>query len=177
MRILCLLLGVLLLSSMGCTTRYRSEDATPPVAEKLERGQSVYIAVPKDGAFGDQVYNGSGQQTATSLQAALTQYASMVIVSAQYEDPQAAMEQAKAKNARYVFVHVITNWVHRKAAWSGRSSGVSVTVVVYDLAREGEDKRIMQKDLRVQGRNATFVSQHPGEILKPLLVRFASDIF
>lgn len=169
--------AALFLMLPGCTTRYYSQDPVPPVAAKLDRDQVLYVAVPKDGAYGDRVYTGSGQQTATALQTALRQYASVVLASEQYEDAQTAMEQAKVKSARYVFVPVVTSWIHRRAAWSGRSSGVALTVAVYDLAREGDDKRIMQRDLRVRGRNLTLISQYPGEILKPLLERFAREIF
>ncbi len=176
-KLLLVALLIVMAVAAGCTTRYTVTDATPPVTPKLERGQSVYVAVPKDGSFGDRTYADSGQQTATSLQAALTQYASLVLVGTQYEDPQAAMESATAKKARYVFVPVITNWVHRLSTLSAKSSGVSLTVTVYDLNREGEDKRVLQKNLRVQGRNVSFANQHPGEILKPLLAKFAAGAF
>ena len=164
----------------GCTTRIKVDDA--PVAAsmpsgKLERGKAVYIAIPHDGTYGDKVYSGSGKQAALALHLALAQYASPVIMGEKYEDQTTALESAKAKNAKYVFVPLITNWVHRKAAWSGRASGVSMTVSVFDLTSASGNQLVMQKDLRVQGRNVTFKSQYPEEILKPLCVNFAQEIY
>ncbi|MDR1488929.1 MAG: DUF4823 domain-containing protein [Desulfovibrio sp.] len=168
---------VVLTCLTGCTTRYTMSDAAPPVSAKLERGQPVYIALPQDGSFGDRVYTGSGLITASALQTALTPYSSTAIVGSAYEDQVTAIGSGKAKNARYVFVPDITNWVHRKAAWSGRASGVSVTMAVFDLTRPENEMRVILKDLRVQGRNMTFVSQHPGEILKPLLQQFVKEVY
>jgi hypothetical protein len=144
---------------------------------KLERGQAVYIAIPQDGSYGDRVYAGSGLATASSLQAAVAPYASTVLVAAGCEDQITAIESARSKKARYVFIPDITNWVHRRAAWSGRSSGVSVTMAVFDLTRQENEMRVILKDLRVQGRNMTLVSQYPGEILKPLLQRFVLEVY
>jgi hypothetical protein len=173
-----LFLALVALSCLtGCTTRYTLTDSSPPLAAKLERGQSVYIAVPHDGSYGDRIYTGSGLTTASALQAAVAPFASAVVVASGYEDQIAAIASAKAKKARYVFVPDITNWVHRKAAWSGRASGVSVTMAVFDLTRPENEMRVILKDLRVQGRNMTWVSQHPGEILKPLLQRFVQEIY
>lgn len=169
-----------LMAITGCTTRYQIDDASvasqmPGV--KLERGQTVYIAMPQDGMYGETIYNGSGRQAAFALQTALLPYAASVVVGENYEDQAVVLESAKSKNARYVFTTVITNWVHRKAAWSGRASGVSMTVAVFDLSLESDKQRVIQKDLRVQGRNVTLVSQYPGEILKPLCAKFVQEIY
>ena len=162
----------------GCTTRYTITDAAPLLTGKLDRDQPVYLAVSQDGSYRDSItYKGSGLTTTASLQAALAPYASAIFIAPGHEEEHVAIESAKRKEARYVFVPDLTNWVHRRAAASLRASGVSLTVAVFDLAREGDDKRIMFKNLRVQGRNLTWRSQFPEEILKPLLVRFARTIY
>jgi hypothetical protein len=50
-------------------------------------------------------------------------------------------------------------------------------MAVFDLERQEDNKRVMFKNLRVQGRNLTWRSQFPEQIVKPLLVRFARTVY
>ncbi|MDR2014103.1 MAG: DUF4823 domain-containing protein [Azoarcus sp.] len=169
----------LTMSGCGGGTQFKVNDAPDAASapnERLERDQAIYIAVPQDGAYKKKVYEGSGMQAASALHGGLAQFASPITVGDQYEDQATALQSAKAKKARYVFVPVITNWVHRIAALSGRASGVSMTVSVFDLTRESGSQLVVQKNLRVKGRNS-LAAQRPEELLKMLCFQFAEEIY
>lgn len=165
-----------LLFIVGCTTRYSGNDMAPPAANSLERSMIIYVVTPEDGSYGNKVYPGSGTKIATILRNALTPYAKKVIIGP-IQDEDEYLASAKEKGARYIFVPEITNWVHRMAAWSGRSSGVTLNVKIIDTSVPADEQVIAHRELRVQGRNITFKSQYPEDIAKPLIENYIKEIF
>ncbi len=172
--LLVMLVAVLYLPA--CTTRYSGSDLMPSDVAKLDHNAVVYIVTPQDGAYEDKIYEGSGAKTAVIFRDAIAPYAKSVTIGPNAPEEE-YMEAALAQKARYVFVPEITNWVHRRAAVSGRASGVTLNVKVLDLSETEEDKTIMHRELRVQGRNMTIKSQHPEAIAKPLVVKYIKEIF
>lgn len=165
-----------LVLATGCTTRYATSDFSGPSVSKLEREEIVYVIRPNDGAYGGAIYQGSGARTASIFDMELTKYVKTSYVGS-YTDLDKAIAHAKEKNTRYVFEPIIINWVHRKAFLSGKASSVTLRVRVYDLALDDEDQLILDKSLRVKGRNLTFSSQSPEEILVYLVRKYVEEIF
>ncbi len=158
----------------GCTTRYTETDMAAPPSSSLETGKIAYIVTPLDGSYGEQVYAQSGMHTAQLLDFALKPYVTRSVVGPYATDMRVIMNAAKKAGARYVFIPMITNWEHRRAVWSKRSSEVGINMRVYDVRGE---KQLLMRDLRVEGRQLTVKSQYPEEIVTPLLERFTRDIF
>ena len=170
-RLFLVLVGALLLT-VGCSTKY---DLGSSQGGRLESGQRVAVITPADGAHDGQIYVGSGAITAALLQSALLARSNGVTVVSGAENLQAALQRAASDGCRYAFYPQLVNWEPRAAAWSGRPTRVDLIMSVYDL-RQGR-QIIKQQNLEARGRISTLVSQTPGEILKPLLEKYADQVF
>ena len=166
-----LFIAVVLVS--GCSTQIRSAGS---VGDRLASGQKIMIAIPADGRYENQIYSGSGTETANRLRTALSSKAAAVTLSSSSGgNVQAALKEGANQGCRYVIHPEITHWEHRRAAWSGRPSKVSFHMTVYDL--QARNQAVLQRSLDARGRIMTFVSQYPADMAEVMFKDFVVEVF
>ena len=138
----------LIFAVCGCVRQ--SATGPHPAFGTLEHSQIVYIAVPKDvPAFDDsgpsptgyilddKRFPGTGARTASMMKDAFAPYASKVIVGTGYETLETVLANAKAQNARYIFVSEFDILMRRRIMWQPRLYLFRLDVKIFDALREG----------------------------------------
>lgn len=151
------LIAVVLLTMVGCTTKFSVVPMDGVSPAKLETNKAVYIAQAADGKYSDQVYTGSGMQVSTYVSKVLIPYSSLTEISGQISPKDVLLQEATEIGATYLFVPVITHWEPRAAAWSGIPTRVNIELTVYDVET---GQSVAAKSVSVKGKRMTFVSQH-----------------
>jgi len=156
----------------GCASTYKQEVVTPQKA-KLERGKAVLVATPKNGAYEDKGYQGSGRQTAAAVQAAFARFSNRVVVSARCADLPCLQSESAGLYA-YLIVPEILHWEDRATEWSGIPDRIEVKLVVSD-AQSG----IEVSSIVVSGKSkwATFGGDHPQDLLPEPVREYVESLY
>ena len=172
MKKLLLVVAAAVVLAAGCSTKIQQG---PGGSARLEGGRKILVAIPADGTYGSNTYQGSGLEVAALMQKALSPKAAQALISSSQADRQAALREGAAEGCRYVFYPEISHWEPRAAAWSGRPTRVSFYVTVYDLA--AGNKAIIQRSVEARGRIVTLFSQEPAEIAAVMFKQLAETLF
>ena len=159
---------------LGCTTTIQHDEAVATTPARIESGQKIYIAMAMDGAYGDKVFRGSGTQVSHYISACIRPKAADIVLATTHEPYEQALTNAQAHSARYAVYPIITNWEQRAAAWSGRPTRVSMTILIHDIQAE---KQILAHKIDVTGRSATFVSQSADGLAETSIREFCGKVF
>ena len=159
---------------LGCTTTIQHDEAVATTPTKVEGGQKIYVGLAMDGAYGDRVFRGSGAQVSHYISACIRPRAADIVLATSHEEYDQALANAQGRDAKYLVYPKITNWEQRAAAWSGRPTRVSMTILVHDIPA---DKQILAHKIDVTGRSATFVSQSADGLAEASIREFCSKVF
>jgi hypothetical protein len=166
-------LCIVILGLTGCASTRHVQQLSHD-AESLDRTKTVYIAIPEDGAYGNQKTPGSGQQAAQALATALAQQSISVKLGSHTEDSKAAIASAQAEHLAYVALPTITNWEHRVTSWSGRPSRLSLRVDVVD-AETG--KTIDTSVVDSKSASMTFAATGPARLLSQAMTQYVQQLY
>ena len=170
MRILFLLAVAALLSA--CVATYKRDLVTTPSA-KLERGRSILIATPKNGAYERKQYAASGQQTAAVVRAAFARFSDHVAVSAVCADLACLQAEGRPGVAYYVVAEIL-HWEDRNTEWSGISDRVEVKIVVSDARSNREVASVV---IAGKSRWATLGGDHPQDLLPEPVAQYVEGLY
>jgi len=151
----------------GCTASYKATQTDGQIVPKqLDPKGAIYIALPKDGAYGSREYGGSGRVVVSTIAREFSKRAPSVEVGESVELRDAAFESAKKVSARYLVVPVIVHWEPRATEWSGRPSRMSVDVAIYDAESRA---RVSSQSISARSRIVSLTSTSPESLLaKPV---------
>lgn len=158
---------------VGCADSH-SLTRAPGGTNSLSRQASAYVAVTKDGSYGDTTYVGSGAQAAQAVAAAFAPYVTRITVGVKTEDFDAARQSAKTGAYTYLLYPEILHWEDRTTEWSGRPDLVSVKVSVV-----GAEAGNILDSAVVGGKSGlwTFGGDRPEMLLPKPLSDYAMSVF
>ena len=168
-----LLVAALVFSLVGCFAHYQTTNLSG-VNGKLDRQKTVYVAVPQDGAYGSQVYRGSGQTVTRAVAAAFSREAQKVRSASKSLAVDKTLELAKAQGAGYAVVPVIAHWEHRATEWSGLPSRMTIQLSILDVAT-GE--QVQSTMIEGRSRVVSWTSTSPESLLREPLAQYVGSIY
>ncbi|MEX0827627.1 MAG: DUF4823 domain-containing protein [Haliea sp.] len=168
-----LLVIALIFLITGCTSKYRIDAAETPLA-LVSSGKSFHVILPADGHYGRIKYSQSGMMLASEVRAALSIHASKVLISANNDDIDKALIQARNKNFDYVIEPMILHWEDRATEWSGRPDRITIRFVAFDVKT---GKKIASTVRSASSKWFTFGGDHPQDLLPELTRQFAAMLF
>jgi hypothetical protein len=152
-RVLLVVLGTIAVSACARTHITKHTNAVAA----LHHNESVYVAVPQDGRYGDRVYTGSGQMVTRTVQRSFMPSVKHVEVGSEYENLETALASARNTSASYLVYPTILHWEDRATEWSGRRDKVEVAVTVYNVS-SGE--KISYATINGRSRLISFGGDH-----------------
>ena len=170
MRLPSLLILAVLLSA--CASTYKQAVVSVPSA-KLERGQAIAIATPKNGAYERKEYPASGRQTAAVVQAAFARFSDQVIVSASCADLACLQGETKQVGGYFV-VPEILHWQDRNTEWSGIPDRVEIKIVV---THSQSGTVIASVVIAGKSKWATFGGDHPQDLLPEPIRQYVDGLY
>lgn len=164
-----LIMGALALA--GCSAHYKSTDVKTST-EKLKQDMPVSIAVPKDGFYSTTVYHGSGQETASALQAAFVRYSEKVSISNTCGDVECLSRATTTEG--YLVVPQILHWEDRATEWSMKRDKLEVKISVYKASNL---TLINSTILNGESKLATWGGDHPQDLLAEPINSYVSQLY
>lgn len=141
---------------------------------KIDTGKNIYLSVPKDGAYGQKIYQGSGMNTSQIIYAALSYHSNKLNEGHEYQNFDDALENALKLNCDYLFFPTILEWEDRATEWSGIPDKVSVKVAVVETA---SGKTIGSAIIKGKSGIATFGGDHPQDLLPQPVKEYIDSLF
>ncbi len=169
-----LLSALLVLSLLGCSARYQVQSVGGTGAVHLDRARAVYIAVPRDGAYGGSVYSGSGQVVAQAVAAAFSEHVSSVRIADAPLDTSESLAVARSLGAGYLIVPVISQWEQRATEWSGRPSRMAIRLTLIDVATGAQ---LGSSALEGRSRILSLTSTNPESLLRDPLAQYVRGLY
>ncbi|PIF21303.1 DUF4823 domain-containing protein [Candidatus Pantoea floridensis] len=164
-----LIMGALALT--GCSAHYKSTDVKTST-EKLKQDMPVSIAVPKDGFYGTTFYHGSGQETASVLQAAFVRYSEKVRISNNCGDVECLSKATTTEG--YLVVPQILHWEDRATEWSMKRDKLEVKISVYKASNL---TLINSTILNGESKLVTWGGDHPQDLLAEPINNYVSQLY
>jgi hypothetical protein len=130
--------------------------------------------VPRDGAYENRTYAGSGQTVAHAVAAAFSQRAARVQISDGYQDTDRALQLAKSAGAGYLVVPVISHWEPRATEWSGIPSRMSILLSIVDVT---SGQQITSSSIEGRSRIMSWTRTSPESLLKDPLAQYVGGIY
>ena len=151
---------LVLFSLTGCTSYNRQVLKSP--SGKLQQNYSVSIKAPRDGRYGTQTYNRSGQMTADALSAGFLKYSPDVkVVPVDFQ-----RIDLLGKRNTYYGEPAILHWEDRATEWSGKPDRIEIKLDVYDAESMSHLSSVV-----FSGKSKWFTlgGDHPQDLLqKPI---------
>lgn len=157
----------------GCSSKYRVDALNPPAA-RLAVGASFYVSLPKDGAYGNELYPGSGQMTANASVAALARHVSKIEQARTVEETNLALESARQRGYSHVFEPQILHWEDRATEWSGKPDRITLKFTVYDVQTS---QPVASTVSSASSKWGTLGGDHPQDLLPVPTQRFVDSLF
>jgi Domain of unknown function (DUF4823) len=171
MRLLAAVTTVLFMS--GCVDTHqlvRSDDS----AHRLTSADTVFVAVPADGAYGADVYRGSGQNTAHIIYSAFARHTHAVRIGNSTQSFDEALAATRQVGQKYLVYPTILHWEDRATEWSGIPDKVEVKIEIVDAATGG---MITSAVVKGKSKWATFGGDHPQDLLPKPVEDFLLSIY
>jgi len=130
--------------------------------------------VPADGAYGDNVYRGSGQNTAQIIYSAFVKHTRATKVGHSMQSFEAAREAAIKGGQNYLVYPSILHWEDRATEWSMIPDKVEIKIEVIDVAT---GDAIASTIVKAKSGIATFGGDHPQDLLPKPIEEFVSSLY
>jgi hypothetical protein len=160
--------------AVSCTTTYNITGNQGFDKSLIDSNKKIYIALPQDGAYNDNIYQNSGYTVQDKLEMALSKYVNLIVSGYNHESIDDAMNNAISKGASYLFYPTITHWEDRATAMSGIPDRVAIKIVVFDLVKK---ESIYRTELSAKGTSMTMSTTDPSDFLPELFSRFSQAIY
>ena len=160
---------------LGCRAAYNVDNLAGASVTRLDRGKTVYVVIPADGAYGGRPYSGSGQSVAQSVASAFAGLAANVqIADRRFESDAAAISAARAAAADYVVIPVIAHWEQRNTAWSGIPSRMAIRLTIADA---GSGRQLASTAIEGRSRIMSVTATNPESLLKQPLTQYVRGLY
>jgi Domain of unknown function (DUF4823) len=162
-------------SLFGCADSQqvvRFGNAVEPV--RMAAGDSIYIAVPRDGVYGVRTYQGSGLITSRILFGSFSKRARRVEVALSYQSFGDSLQFARKSEFKYLVYPTILHWEDRATEWSALPDRVEVKI---DLIETAMGKLLDSVVIRGKSGLATLGGDHPQDLLPKPVDEFVSSLF
>ncbi len=119
----------------GCvnpTYRFYSYFPDKP-KQTLSCDRRIYISVPADAQYHDDLYSGSGQKVALVLQKTLLNYSKHILIGRQPEEYSRALSLAQSEHYDYLVYPEILHWEDRMTVVSNRPDQIQINIIWCDL--------------------------------------------
>ncbi len=161
----------------GCSATYEQAPTSSPdggLADRLERGGAVAIAVPADGAYGSEQYPRSGQFTAEAFASAFRPYTDTVTVIDNCQSLECIRRLDAGGQYDYVVVPAIMRWEDRATEWTGKPDQVRIGVTVFEA---GSGKPLASTEMAGKSQWATLGGDHPQDLLEEPVSAFVRSLY
>jgi len=141
---------------------------------RLSEGDSIYIAVSRDGIYGSQRYPGSGVTTAQVLLSSFAKRARRVEIGSAYQTFDDALKSARNHGYQYLVYPTILHWEDRATEWSAIPDRVEVKIEIIEATTGSPlDSAI------IKGKSGlmTFGGDHPQDLLPKPVEDYVSGLF
>ncbi len=155
----------------GCVSTYTKTPVT--VAQvKLKLGQTIAIATPINGFYGDETYTESGSETAMAVRAAFAPHSGEITVVKECQV--IACLREKVPSAVYFAVPEILHWEDRATEWSGKKDKIEIKLSIYVA---DNDSVLASTVLSGKSKWATFGGDHPQDLLPEPLAEYVGSLY
>lgn len=174
MRVICgsfiMMMGILL---TGCQTGRILHLSNLP-SEKLDRRETVMIAIPRDGVYGSFHYAGSGTNVAMTLESAFSRHINKAMLGIEGADVPETIENAKQKACGYLILPKITHWEDRATEWSLLRDKMAIIISVYAVTNGVELRKV-----EIDGKSSWFTlgGDHPQDLLEKPFRQFVDSLY
>lgn len=165
-------ISTVFLSACADTTQLIRENTSPSF--RLTSTDSIFIAVPEDGAYGADVYRGSGQNTSQIIFSAFAKHSRNAKVGRSKESYDEALASARKAGQTYLIYPNILHWEDRATEWSGIPDKVEIKIELIDTA---SDSTITSAIVKGKSGLATFGGDHPQDLLPEPVEEFVSSLY
>lgn len=156
----------------GCSAKYQSLDIKQS-NERLKPNEKVFIATPKNGFYSETVYQSSGQETASAVQAAFSRYTDSVTISSQCTDVECLARTYPLQTGLFV-VPSILHWEDRATEWSMKPDKIEVKISVYNAQ---DNSLITSTIISGASKIATWGGDHPQDLLATPVNRYVASLY
>jgi hypothetical protein len=158
----------------ACKSTYQEKDLTNEPPPILKSNSRIYVAIPFDASFKNEVIQGSGKQTAQAFQAAFMRYTRSVYTSKFPESVNEALEIARNGQMEYVLYPTIIQWEDRATEFTGRRDRLKIKAELIDLSTS---KIVFSREIEAVGKWMTDGGETPKDLLEPPAQQFANSVF
>jgi len=171
MKYLYLVIALLLLT--GCADRQKLI-RLKTTSIKIDTSKGIYISIPKDGSYGKNNYQGSGQMLANEIIIAFSKHSINVQSGHMYQSFDEAIQYAKNNNFTYLIYPQILHWEDRATEWSGIPDKVTVKI---DIIETKHNKTLDSVTIKGTSGWATLGGDHPQDLLEKPIREFADSLY
>ena len=138
----------------------------------LRKESNVLVLTSEDGAYGSEVYKGSGLQLSRKIQSVLAEYqcnTQIDLDNSRFKD----LDGRDLSKYDYIIVPIITHWEDRATSWSGIPDRISFSLFIYN----NEGSLLTSTDIESKSAAMTFLNNDPSELIVPSLHKYFSNAF
>ena len=141
---------------------------------KISPHDSVYIAVSRDGSYGDEAYPGSGIAASQALLSAFSKKARKVEAASSHQEYEDALRFAQEKGYKYLVYPMILHWEDRATEWNALPDKVEIKIQVVDVATDALLDGVV---ISAKSSLATWGGDHPQDLLPKPVEEFVSSLY
>lgn len=158
----------------GCQSTERTVTSNAVERARLEPRGPVYVAIPSDAFFKNNVMIDSGTNTASVVVKAFSRYVKPVYLGRRMETVPEAMSTARRAKCTYLVYPTVLRWEERTTEYSGIRDQVEVKIEVLSV-----DTADLLHATVISGKGKWLTSggETPKDILLEPLTKYAATVF
>lgn len=158
----------------GCADSHQVHLSPELPSPRIQAGQSLYMALARDGAYGEHHYPGSGLMLSQAIATPLLKRLTRVELARHTENLNEALSSARKGGYDLLCYPQILHWEDRATEWSARSDKVTVKLTLFEVASANALRSAL---IEGQSGLATFGGDHPQDLLPAPLEAFTDSLF
>lgn len=143
-------------------------------AVRLRPADTIFIAVPEDGAYGADIYRGSGRNTAQIIYSAFSKHTRSARIGHSVQSFEEALASTRKGGQKYLVYPTILHWEDRATEWSGIPDKVEVKI---EIVESTSGEAIASGVAKGKSGLATFGGDHPQDLLPDPVEEFVSSVY
>jgi hypothetical protein len=159
---------------VGCADTHKLVRNDTMSDVRLVQTDTVFIAVPEDGAYGSNSYRGSGQNTAQIIYSAFAKRTRAAKAGRSIQSFDEALASTRQEGRKYLVYPTILHWEDRATEWSAIPDQVEIKIEVVDAA---SGDAIASCTIKGKSGIATFGGDHPQDLLPKPVEKFVSSVY
>jgi Domain of unknown function (DUF4823) len=169
-------LSVLIMASFlaACADTHQLIRENTSSGIRLNPNDTIVIAVPEDGFYGGDTYQGTGKHAAQIIYSAFAKYTQAAEVGHLTQGFNEALGLASKSGKKYLVYPTILHWEDRATEWSGIPDKVELKIEIISVAT---GKAISTAFVNGKSGLATFGGDHPQDLLSDPVEEFVSTLY